>query len=161
MARIAPELTPWFRPAHSWSSPAAGAVMSYAPRNDTWVEKRIDQVEDERRESNGDDQNEYNSLHQEIVRALNSLEQQRADARVTEHDLDKHGTGYQLTERERKCGGLRKHRVSYAVVGEYGAVLQTFRLGEGDIILAMRGHHIRPLRHTKRDASASHRTCAH
>src|SRR5580692_5889470 len=115
--------------------------MSYAPRNDTWVEKRIDQVEDERRESNAEDDNEYNALHQEIVRALNSLEQQRADARVTEHDLDKRGAGYQLTEHERKCGGLRKHRVSYAVVDEYGAILQTFRLGEGDIILALRGHH--------------------
>src|SRR3984893_80212 len=109
-------MTPWLPPVRGWPSGPVGGVMSYAHGNNKWVEKRIDQIEDERRESNPEDHNEDNSLHQEIVRALNSLEQQRADARVTEHDLDKHGAGYQLTERERKCGGLRKHRVSYAVV---------------------------------------------
>src|SRR5271154_584887 len=108
MARSVPGLTPWLRVARPSSSrSAAAAVISYAPRHDTRVDERIDQIEDEGRESNGDDHNEYNSLHEEIVRAFNSLEQQRADPWVTEHDLDEHGAGYQLTERERQRGRLR------------------------------------------------------
>ena len=67
--------------------------------DDARIEQRIDQVENQRRKAYRDDHEEDNSLHEEEIGASDALEKQRADAGITEHYLDEHGPGDELSER--------------------------------------------------------------
>ena len=90
-------------------SSRARASMSASPIDDARVEQRVDEVEDQRGQADGDDQDEDDPLDDEEIGALDRLEQHRADAGIAEDDLHQDGAGDQLAEDEANavaCGSM-------------------------------------------------------
>src|SRR4051812_28354028 len=107
--------------------------MSCPPVNDARIEQRIDEVEDKRSQSDGDDQDEDDPLHQEEVRALDALEKQGSDPGIPEDDFHKYRSGDQLTEYEGKGSCLRQHGVADAVIQKDRPALKALGLCKEDI----------------------------
>src|SRR5215204_7220905 len=95
-----------------------------SPVRDARIEQWINQVEDEGGQTNGDDENEYDPLHNVEIAGENRLIEQGANARILEDNFDQHGARHELSQDECQRCHLRQEGIADRVVKEDGAALE-------------------------------------